>query len=42
MEGLNCRELYVDDDMVERLWVRIKGKANKGDVTVGVYYKLPS
>ncbi|GAB0203247.1 hypothetical protein GRJ2_002790300 [Grus japonensis] len=28
--------------MVESLCVRIKGKANKADVVVGVYYQLPS
>ncbi|GAB0203202.1 hypothetical protein GRJ2_002785800 [Grus japonensis] len=41
-EGLDCTELSVGDDMVESLWVRIKGQANKGDVVVGVYYRPPS
>ncbi|GAB0206625.1 mitochondrial enolase superfamily member 1 [Grus japonensis] len=41
-EGLDCTELSVGDDTVESLWVRIKGQANKGDVTVGVYYRPPS
>ncbi|GAB0207904.1 mitochondrial enolase superfamily member 1 [Grus japonensis] len=41
-EGLDCTELSVGDDTVESLWVRIKGQANKGDVTVEVYYRPPS
>lgn len=28
--------------LVENLWVRMKGKAKKAAVTVGVYYLLPS
>ncbi|GAB0207654.1 hypothetical protein GRJ2_003231100 [Grus japonensis] len=31
--------LTVDDDIVESLWVRMKGKVNKVDVVVGVYYQ---
>ena len=30
------------DDRVESLWVRIKAKANKSDVTVGVCYRPPN
>lgn len=30
--------LTVGDNMVESLWVRIKGKASKTDVVVLVYY----
>jgi len=26
---------------VESLWIRIKGQAHKGDITVGVYYRPP-
>ena len=32
-------EINDGDDRVERLWVRIKVKANKTDITVGVYYR---
>ena len=39
MEGLDCTGLAVGDDMVESLWVRTKGKANKACVVVGVYYR---
>lgn len=41
VEGLDYTELAVGDDTVESLCVRIKGQANKGDVTVGVYYRPP-
>lgn len=37
---LGCMEFAVGDDMVESLWVKIKGKANKVDVIVGVYNRL--
>lgn len=40
MEGLECAALA--EDMVESFWVRIKGKANKADVFVEVYYRSPS
>ena len=36
-EGWDCMALAVGVDMVESLWVRIKGKANKADVVVEVY-----
>lgn len=36
MEGLGCLELAVGESTRERLWVRTKGQANKGDVAVGV------
>jgi len=32
-------EINDGDDRVERLWVRIKVKANKTDITVGVCYR---
>ena len=41
-EGLDCMALAVGNDRVESLWVRIKGKANKAAVVVGVYYQPPS
>lgn len=41
-EGLDCMALAVSDNTVETLWVRIKEKANKEDVVVGVYYWPPS
>ena len=36
-EKLECIELSLeaDEERVESLWVRIKGQAHKGDVTVG-------
>ncbi|PKU40561.1 adaptin ear-binding coat-associated protein 1 [Limosa lapponica baueri] len=34
-----CLEVNNGNDSVECLWVRIKGKANKADSTVGVYYR---
>jgi len=42
-EQLECIELClgVDEEGVESLWVRIKGQAHMGDITVGVYYRPP-
>ncbi|RMC01235.1 hypothetical protein DUI87_22184 [Hirundo rustica rustica] len=34
--------ISINEDGVECLWVRIKGKANKADVLVGVCYRPPS
>ncbi|KAK4810495.1 hypothetical protein QYF61_004275 [Mycteria americana] len=34
--------VIVRDEVVESLWVRIRGMENKADVTVGVYYRSPS
>ncbi|RMC01280.1 hypothetical protein DUI87_22233 [Hirundo rustica rustica] len=34
--------ISINEDGVERLWVRIKGKANKADVLVGVCYRPAS
>ncbi|PKU38936.1 hypothetical protein llap_10761 [Limosa lapponica baueri] len=31
----------VDDECVESLWVRSKGRANMGDTVLGVYYRPP-
>jgi len=38
-EQLECIELGLgaDKEPDESLWVRIKGQAHKGDITVGVY-----
>lgn len=41
-EALDYTELAVGDHVVESLWVRTKGQANKGDFVVGVYYRPPS
>ena len=38
-EELGCAALAVGDNMVENLCVRIRGKANKVDVVVGIYYR---
>jgi len=42
-EQLECIELGLEanEEQVESLWVRIKGQAHKGDITVGVYYRPP-
>jgi len=42
-EQLECIELGLgtDKERVESLWLRIKGQAHKGDITVGVYYRPP-
>ncbi|PKU41683.1 mitochondrial fission process protein 1 [Limosa lapponica baueri] len=37
-----CLELNNGNDSVECLWIRIKGKANKADIMVGVYYRPPN
>ena len=37
-ERFDCTALTVSDDVVESLWVRIKGMENKRDVVVSVYY----
>lgn len=36
-----CNKLAAGNDMVETLWVRVKGQANKVDIVVGVYYRPP-
>jgi len=41
-ESLNCLDLNGYDDRVECLWVRIRGKANKADIVVGVCYRPPN
>ncbi|KAF1487797.1 hypothetical protein FQV18_0002667, partial [Eudyptula minor novaehollandiae] len=41
-EGWDCRVLAVGGDMVESLWVRMRGKANKAGGVVGFYYRSPS
>ncbi|KAJ7422538.1 mitochondrial fission process protein 1 [Pitangus sulphuratus] len=38
-QSLGSLELEVSDDKVECLWVRIRGKANKADILVGVSYR---
>jgi len=42
-EQLECIELCLgaDKEQVQGLWVRIKGQAHTGDITVGVYYRPP-
>ncbi|KAK4823680.1 hypothetical protein QYF61_005651 [Mycteria americana] len=41
-ESLDSLELNDCDDRVECLWVRIRGKANKADIVVGVCYRPPN
>ncbi|PKU33531.1 mitochondrial fission process protein 1 [Limosa lapponica baueri] len=38
-ECFDCLELDDGDDWVECLWVRIRGKASKADIMVGVCYR---
>ncbi|RMB92461.1 hypothetical protein DUI87_31103 [Hirundo rustica rustica] len=40
--ALDTIGIETNEDGVERLWVRIKGKANKADVLLGVCYRPPS
>ena len=37
-----CVEINGGDDTVESLWVRIKVKANKTEIIMGVYYRPPN
>ncbi|PKU32378.1 mitochondrial fission process protein 1 [Limosa lapponica baueri] len=39
-ECYECQELNDGDNRVECLWVRIRGRANKADIVVGVCYRL--
>ncbi|PKU36607.1 adaptin ear-binding coat-associated protein 1 [Limosa lapponica baueri] len=41
-ECFDCINLDSRDDEVERLWVRMKGKANKGDFVLGVCCRPPN
>ncbi|KAK4811015.1 hypothetical protein QYF61_015719 [Mycteria americana] len=41
-ECLDSLEIDDGDDRVECLWVRIRGKANKADIVVGVCYRPPN
>ncbi|KAK4814312.1 LOW QUALITY PROTEIN: hypothetical protein QYF61_014826 [Mycteria americana] len=41
-ECFDCLELNDSDDRVECLWVRLRGKANKADITVGFCYRPPN
>ena len=41
-ECFDCLEPDDGDDRVECLWVRIRGKANKADIMVGVCYRPPN
>ncbi|GAB0203330.1 hypothetical protein GRJ2_002798600 [Grus japonensis] len=38
-EYIDCLELDDDDERIEFFWVRIRGKANKADIMVGVCYR---
>ncbi|TRZ08838.1 hypothetical protein HGM15179_018278 [Zosterops borbonicus] len=40
-EALDAMGIETNEDEVECLWVRIKGKANKADILVGVCYRPP-
>ncbi|PKU36680.1 adaptin ear-binding coat-associated protein 1 [Limosa lapponica baueri] len=38
-DRFECLEVNNGNDSVECLWIRLKGKANKADIMVGVYYR---
>jgi len=38
----DCIELDDCDDKVECLWVKIRGKANKADILLGICYRPPN
>ena len=38
----DVEELGVENDKVECLWVRIRGKACRGNILVGVHYRPPN
>ncbi|KAM9590717.1 uncharacterized protein ACIBXB_005842 isoform 1-T1 [Morphnus guianensis] len=40
-ECFDCTELHDCDDKVECLWVRMRGKADKADIMLGVCYRPP-
>jgi len=42
MECFDCLELDDGHDRIKCLWVRIRGKANKADIMVGVCYRPPN
>jgi len=38
----DCIQLNYCDDKVECLWVKMRGKANKADILLGVCYRPPN
>ena len=38
-ECFEVTELMTGDDKVESLWVKIRGRTDKADILVGVYYR---
>ncbi|RMC21625.1 hypothetical protein DUI87_02492 [Hirundo rustica rustica] len=41
-EAFDAMGIEANDDEVECLWVRIKGKANKADILLRVFYHIPN
>lgn len=41
-KGLDCLELSYGDEKVVCPWVRLRGKANKGDIVVRLCYRPPN
>ena len=41
-ECFEVTELMTGDNKVESLWVKIRGRADKADILVGVCYRPPS
>ncbi|GAB0209318.1 hypothetical protein GRJ2_003397500 [Grus japonensis] len=41
-ECFDCLKLDDSDERIECLWVRIRGKANKADILLGVCYRPPN
>ena len=42
LECFDVTELMDGDDKVESLWVKIRGRADKADILVGVCYRPPN
>ena len=41
-ECFEVTELMTGDNKVESLWVKIRGRADKADILVGICYRLPN
>ena len=41
-ECFDVTELITGDDKVESLWVKIRGRADKADILVGICYRPPN
>ncbi|MCQ4078480.1 endonuclease/exonuclease/phosphatase family protein [Klebsiella pneumoniae] len=41
-ESFSATEIVTGDDNIESLWVKIRGRADKADILVGVCYRPPN